>query len=95
MEGLNISPSLLRVKKSSEAQPKMTFTNLIRFEDQNGKIRYGDVDQPQNELIGSTAAILTGSPFNGQLQPTGEVAIIHKVRSTYLRPIDASPDCLP
>jgi 2-keto-4-pentenoate hydratase/2-oxohepta-3-ene-1,7-dioic acid hydratase in catechol pathway len=58
----------------------MSFTNLVRFEDDQGAIHYGDV--PEDcllDIIGCRVPILAGDPFEDSLQLTGQQAVVHKV----------------
>jgi hypothetical protein len=58
----------------------MCFTNLVRFEDDQGVISYGDV--PEDcllDIVGCRVPTLIGDPFEDSLQRTGQEAVIHKV----------------
>lgn len=56
------------------------FTNLVRFEDDSGKILWGDASPDRlDSLVGSTAAVLEGHPLDGGLTRTGKTATIKKV----------------
>jgi hypothetical protein len=66
--------------KSKFAVLEMSFTNLVRFEDDQGAIHYGDV--PEDcllDIIGCRVPILAGDPFEDSLQLTGQQAVVHKV----------------
>lgn len=59
----------------------MSFTNLIRFEDKDGCVRYGDVLEVNlDNLVGSEVQILEGDPFDDSLRPTNVTALVNKVR---------------
>ena len=60
----------------------MAFANLIRFKDEKGIIRYGDVRADQlGSLINANVAILDGNPLQGGVIPNGQMAVVHEVRS--------------
>ncbi|GME64626.1 Fumarylacetoacetase [Neofusicoccum parvum] len=66
----------------------MSFTNLIRFKDEHGKVLYGDVPESSlNNLVGASVTVLTGDPFEGGLSPTSEKATVKEV----LSPLDRTP----
>ncbi|KAJ6071581.1 hypothetical protein N7499_009595 [Penicillium canescens] len=74
--------------KSNFAVLEMSFTNLVRFEDDQGAIHYGDV--PEDcllDIIGCRVPILAGDPFEDSLQLTGQQAVVYKV----LPPIESVP----
>lgn len=56
------------------------FTNLVRFESDEGKIEWGDVSpESVDSLVGSTATVLEGHPLEGGLSRTNRTATIKKV----------------
>jgi hypothetical protein len=58
----------------------MSFTNLIRFEDQSGVVRYGNVLEANlGHITGSEVQILEGDPFADCMQLTPDTAVVHKV----------------
>lgn len=58
----------------------MSFTNLIRFKDKDGRVLYGDVPEANlNNIIGSNIPILKGDPFDDSLKPTNDRAIVDQV----------------
>ncbi|KAL2783613.1 hypothetical protein BJX66DRAFT_349296 [Aspergillus keveii] len=66
----------------------MAFTNLIRFKDGQGMIRYGDVREDQlDTLVNAEVDILDGDPLKGDLIRSGRVAIVHEV----LCPVEEVP----
>lgn len=69
------------------------FTNLVRFEDETGKIQWGDVSPDKlDSLVGSTVKVLDGHPLDGGLKITGKTATIKKVRLCASQPIDDAND---
>lgn len=62
------------------------FSCLVRFKDSNGTVRYGDVPSGPDNLVGSTANVLSGEePWD--LKPTQETAQITEV----LCPLESTP----
>ncbi len=58
----------------------MSFTNLIRFEDSGGRLRYGDILEANlNNIIGSEVQVLEGDPYSDCMRPTNETAVVCKV----------------
>jgi hypothetical protein len=58
----------------------MSFTNLIRFEDKDGRVRYGDILEANlDHIVGSEVQVLEGDPFNDCMRLTNETAVVHKV----------------
>lgn len=57
------------------------FTRLVRFEDQNGQIHYGEAgDQWEKSLHGHTLPTFDGDPLAGSLEISGKTAKVAKVR---------------
>lgn len=58
----------------------MSFTNLIRFEDSAGRLRYGDILEANlNNIVGSEVQVLEGDPYSDCMRPTNETAVVCKV----------------
>lgn len=58
----------------------MSFTNLIRFKDKDGRVLYGDVPEAHlNNIIGTNIPILAGDPFDDSLKPTNDSAVVDEV----------------
>lgn len=56
------------------------FTNLVRFEDDEGNVLWGDASPDRlDSLNGSLATVLDGHPFDGGLRRTNRTATIKKV----------------
>lgn len=56
------------------------FTNLVRFQNDQGKILWGDASPDWlDSLVGSTATVLEGHPFDGGLTRTSKTDTIKKV----------------
>ena len=56
------------------------FKYLVRFTDQEGVIRYGNIDEecPPEALVGRKVAVLSGDPITG-LQVTDQEKVVTKV----------------
>lgn len=64
---------------SSAAQ---SFTRLVRFEDENGQVQYGEAGQQwEGNLHGRTLPIFDGDPMMGNPKLSGRTASVHKVRN--------------
>lgn len=60
----------------------MSFTNLVRFKDEAGKILYGDCPESAlDKIVGTSVPVLNGDPLNGGLSSTGDTAVIKEVRA--------------
>ena len=74
----------------------MSFTNLVRFKDKDGRVLYGDVPEANlNNIIGSNIPLLIGDPFDDSLKPTNERAVVREVcycSSLRGRKINRPPD---
>ena len=59
----------------------MAVEAFIRFEDENGVVKYGEVPRGDlnKEIQGTTVTVLSGDPFDG-LKATGEKGVVKKVR---------------
>lgn len=59
----------------------MTFERLIRFVDEHGQTRYGDVPQSVDisKVVGEKVKVLDGSPRTA-LSTTQDEAVVKKVR---------------
>jgi hypothetical protein len=66
------------------------FGRLIRFENQLGEIKYGELaTESPNSLVGSTVEVYNGDfPWNPGFQNNGETDIVHKVGDAQSRILD-------
>ena len=66
------------------------FNRLVRFEDKEGRICYGDLptDCTTEDAVGAKVPVLDGKPFDG-LKQSQRVAEIKKVRR-----VSSFPGCL-
>lgn len=66
----------------------MSFSRLIRFVDEDGAIRYGDVVEeiPASDIIGTKLDTLDGDPF-GTMTKSGQQATVTKI----LCPLESTP----
>ncbi|KAF4310394.1 Fumarylacetoacetase [Botryosphaeria dothidea] len=66
----------------------MSFTNLIRFRDERGRVLFGDIPESSlNNLVGASVTVLGGDPFEGGVSATSEKAVVKEV----LSPIEHTP----
>lgn len=55
-------------------------TNLIRFEDKYGDVKYGDILEANlDHIIGSEVRILEGDPFGDCMRSANETPVVYKV----------------
>lgn len=58
----------------------MSFTNLIRFRDERGRVLFGDIPESSlNNLVGAFVTVLSGDPFEGGVSATSEKAVVKEV----------------
>jgi hypothetical protein len=61
--------------------PPFAFNRLVRFENENGGVKYGEVAVDRLEsLTGSTVEVYSGSlPWDPDFKKSDETDVIHKV----------------
>lgn len=58
----------------------MSFTNLIRFRDERGRVLFGDIPESSlNNLVGAFVTVLSGDPFEGGVSATSDKAVVKEV----------------